>query len=262
LELRKPLGLLSLWFLLVHIFMSLLLFGPAYYGKFFLDDPTSSSKPTKLTALAENSMLFGVLGAALYVILGVCSLPSVGLHMNHCQWQLVYGPVAWTALAFGTVHVLIMGVKGWTLQDTWPAGMPPITMTSVLIPLAVMFLKVCQMILVRLCDLCCTKTTHHSSGNQPKPPVLLGSSSTRSSSSQEGGDVETGRDATADSKALPAETPRRRQQQPLPVVPPSRRSTIRTGNHHHDLCSTDHGFLDDIAFDPQAPSINSKSTAL
>lgn len=38
---RKHLGLLSLFFLTVHILMSLVLFSPAYYGKFFMDSKAS-----------------------------------------------------------------------------------------------------------------------------------------------------------------------------------------------------------------------------
>jgi hypothetical protein len=51
--------------------------------------------------------------------------------------QFVYGPLAWTALLFGTIHVLIMGVKGWDDQEKWPGNLPPITLTSTLIPMLV-----------------------------------------------------------------------------------------------------------------------------
>jgi hypothetical protein len=46
LEMRKHLGLISLWFLSVHIFMSSLMFSSAYYGRFFVDpkDPLSRMK--------------------------------------------------------------------------------------------------------------------------------------------------------------------------------------------------------------------------
>lgn len=124
-----------------------MLFNPAYYGKFFL---TPKEGPSKLNAIGESSFFFGILGMGLYVIMGLCSLPSVGSHMTSKQWQLVYGPVAWIALAFGTIHVLIMGVKGWDDQEGWPGGMPPITLTAVLIPLAVMWLKLMQVALVFL----------------------------------------------------------------------------------------------------------------
>ena len=142
LGIRKQVGLLSLWFLFVHVLMSLLLFNPAYYGKFFVNPKET---PSKMNAIGEASFFFAVLGTGLYAIMGLCSIPSIGSQMTNKQWQLTYGPIAWIALAFGTIHVMIMGVKGWDDQEKWPGGMPPITMTSVLIPLLVMWLKLCAM---------------------------------------------------------------------------------------------------------------------
>lgn len=155
LEMRKHLGLISLWFLVVHIFMSCLLFSNAYYGRFFVDpkDPLS-----RMSANGESSFMFGSFGAGLYCILGICSLPSVAEHMTNKQWQLVYGPVAWCALAFGTAHVMCQGIGvSWHKKENWPGNLPPITLVSVLVPLLVIFLKVCQMIFVRIMYRCSKK---------------------------------------------------------------------------------------------------------
>lgn len=84
------------------------------------------------------------------MILGICSLPSVGAEMTSKQWELVFGPMAWVALAFGTIHVLVMGVKGWNDQEGWPGNLPPITLTSTVVPLAVMLLKLVQMVVSRV----------------------------------------------------------------------------------------------------------------
>jgi hypothetical protein len=67
--------------------------------------------------------------------------------MTSKQWQLVYGPVAWAALAFGTIHVLIMGVPGWSEQSGWSGNLPPITLTATVFPLFVMGLKCVQVTL-------------------------------------------------------------------------------------------------------------------
>ena len=87
---RKPLGLLALWFLGIHIVMSLLIFNQKYYGKFFLDPKASASK---LNKKGEFSFFFGIIGAALYFLLGICSLPSVGSQMTSKSWQVrsLYG---------------------------------------------------------------------------------------------------------------------------------------------------------------------------
>ncbi|CAM9867004.1 unnamed protein product, partial [Heterosigma akashiwo] len=141
LEIRKHVGLVSLFFLWVHIFMSLVLFNPAYYGKFF-DDPTAL--PTKLNVIGETSFFFGILGFMLYQVVGLSSLPSIGQSMN--KVQSIFGPVVWCALVFGTIHVLIMGIQnnGWTSVGKWPGGLPPITLTSTLVPMFVILVKVIQ----------------------------------------------------------------------------------------------------------------------
>jgi len=51
---RKHLGLLSLWFLVVHIIMSLILIDPAYYSKFYMDAEGTS----KLNVVGETSLFF------------------------------------------------------------------------------------------------------------------------------------------------------------------------------------------------------------
>lgn len=179
LKLRKQLGLLSLWFLLVHVIMSLLLFSPAYYGKFFISPKAAA---TKMNSIGENSMLFAVLGTAFYVIMGLCSLPSIGVQMTNKQWQLVYGPLAWVALAFGTIHVLIMGVKGWNDQHKWPGNLPPITLTSTVFPLFVMWLKLVQVCLTYCRYVFCSKDSSSDIRKLSLPPPLVDETNSRQTS--------------------------------------------------------------------------------
>jgi hypothetical protein len=172
LELRKHLGLISLWVLSVHIFMSCILFSSAYYGRFFENpkDPLS-----RMSANGESSFMFGAFGAGLYIILGVCSLPSVAEQMTSKQWQFVYGPVAWCALAFGTAHVMCQGIGvTWDKKENWPGNLPPITLLSVVLPLFVMTLKLCQMIFVRIMYRCFKKQ----GVNYKKTDVTSGSDET------------------------------------------------------------------------------------
>jgi len=85
LGLRKHLGLISLWFLGLHILMSMLLFSPAYYDKFYID-PTAPT--SKLNVIGETSFFFATIGSMFYGILGISSLPSVGANMTSTQWQV------------------------------------------------------------------------------------------------------------------------------------------------------------------------------
>ena len=58
LAMRKHLGLVALWFLLLHIFMSMLLFNPGYYSKFFIEKEGTS----KMNSIGENSFFFAIIG--------------------------------------------------------------------------------------------------------------------------------------------------------------------------------------------------------
>ena len=84
-KIRKQLGLIALWLLGIHIAMSLLIFNQKYYGKFFIDPKAYASK---LNKKGEFSFFFGIIGAGLYFILGICSLPSVGSQMTSKSWQV------------------------------------------------------------------------------------------------------------------------------------------------------------------------------
>lgn len=141
LSFRKQLGLLSLYFLGLHISMSVMLFNPAYYGKLFSGDGTI------LSPMGAFALCCGIMATSFYVILGICSLPSVAQKMSNKSWQFVYGPVAWSGLAMGTAHVMIMGVPGWRTPAKWAGGMPPITMMSTILPLLVILVKFIQIII-------------------------------------------------------------------------------------------------------------------
>lgn len=145
---RKHLGLVSLWFLGVHMVMSMLMFSIAYYDRFFKDknDPKS-----RMTANGESSFMFGSFSSCLYILMGVCSLPSVAEAMTRKQWDFVYGPVAWMALCMGTAHVMCQGWGVTWYKAPWPnaGNMPPITLISCLLPWAVIGFKLFQMAFVR-----------------------------------------------------------------------------------------------------------------
>mmetsp|Transcript_5699 Transcript_5699/g.8039 ORF Transcript_5699/g.8039 Transcript_5699/m.8039 type:complete len:471 (-) Transcript_5699:210-1622(-) len=151
LKIRKHLGLISLWFLSVHMWMSMLMFSIAYYSRFFHD---KSDPMSRMSANGESSFMFGSIGASLYIILGICSLPSIAEQMTNKQWQFVYGPVAWSALACGTAHVMCQGVGvTWNNKEGWAGGLPPITLVSTCFPLFVLFMKLVQVIFVIVMDI-------------------------------------------------------------------------------------------------------------
>jgi Ferric reductase like transmembrane component len=108
LSVRKHVGLLSLWMLLIHIIGSCIFFNEAYLKKFF-EEPTAYS--SKLNWMGELSFACGVWGTGLYTIMGVASMPNVASEMTNKQFKFIFGPIAWIALTLGTVHTMVQGVQ-------------------------------------------------------------------------------------------------------------------------------------------------------
>mmetsp|Transcript_22630 Transcript_22630/g.36980 ORF Transcript_22630/g.36980 Transcript_22630/m.36980 type:complete len:173 (+) Transcript_22630:125-643(+) len=113
-NMRKELGVVSLFFLLCHAIMSLTIWNAGYFYWSY-DDPTNVM--TKYLWHVETSMFFGIVGFGLYTVLGICSLPSVADAMTSRQWKFVYGVVSWTALIFGLCHNLFIAknIMQWRL---------------------------------------------------------------------------------------------------------------------------------------------------
>eukprot|EP00804_Cyclotella_cryptica_P029712 CCRYP_015197-RA/>CCRYP_015197-RA protein AED:0.23 eAED:0.23 QI:82/1/1/1/1/1/3/225/470 len=139
-NIRKHVGLISLYFLFLHACMTVLLFGGEYFGFMFVEGAMGWAD--------EASMLTAVLSTSIFIITGIASLPSVSDAMNKAQFACVYGPVVWTGLALGIMHVLFLGVPSWTETPrspyAWARGMIPETLLSSVFPLFVVLLKAVQ----------------------------------------------------------------------------------------------------------------------
>jgi hypothetical protein len=119
---RKALGMSGFLFVLIHAFMSFMLFTPAVFGKFFEADGT-------LTAAGGISMLAGVLG---FVVLWGINL-SFQTHLREdkafigfiTSRRFLIG-----ALLLGGIHLFFMGYSGWLNPAGWPGGLPPISLLA------------------------------------------------------------------------------------------------------------------------------------
>jgi hypothetical protein len=119
---RKALGMSGFLFVLMHVLMSLMLFSPAVFGKFFDTNGT-------LTGAAGISMLAGVLG---FVVLWGYNL-SFQTHLR--EDKAFIGVITsrrfliW-ALLLGGVHLFFMGYSGWLKPAGWHGGLPPISLVA------------------------------------------------------------------------------------------------------------------------------------
>jgi len=144
LNIRKEVGLISLFFLLCHAIMSVVIWIPGYFYWSY-DDPTNPY--SKFKWHIEASLFFGITGFGLYVVLGICSLPSVSGMMNSRQWTFVYGVVAWMALIFGLLHNLLLGKNIMYDDYYWPDKIPHQTNMSCSLPILVLGIKIIQVMM-------------------------------------------------------------------------------------------------------------------
>ena len=121
---RKALGMTGFLMVLIHVLMSLMMFKPAIYGKFFEENGT-------LTLLAGLSMLAGVLA---FVVLWGYNL-SFQTHLREDKVFIQFitsRKFLLVAMTLGAAHLFFMGYKGWLNPSGWHGGLPPISLVATL----------------------------------------------------------------------------------------------------------------------------------
>ena len=119
---RKALGMTGFLLILIHALMSFMLFSPAVYAQFFVENGT-------LTLLGGLSMLFGVLG---FVFLWGYNLSfQTFLREDTAFIQFITSrKVMLLALVLGGLHLFFMGYQGWMNPAGWHGGLPPISLVA------------------------------------------------------------------------------------------------------------------------------------
>ena len=135
---RKFFGLLGFGLAALHGFISLLLFSPAYYPKFF-------AVGGKLNLVGELSMVFGVLTFFVFALVAVSSIPAVANSMELKRW-LAIQRVGYLGLVLIFFHVFIMGFEGWLKPGGWPGGLLPISLVAAIVIALALLLKIAAMI--------------------------------------------------------------------------------------------------------------------
>ena len=119
---RKSLGFIGFAMLIVHVFMSLMLFNSSVYSKFFQADNT-------LTLLAGISMLGGVLGFVMLWVYNTNFNPNLRKESELQDLIKSRRMVVFSMVLIG-IHLVFMGVEGWLKPQDWHGGMPPISLLS------------------------------------------------------------------------------------------------------------------------------------
>ena len=119
---RSTLGIFSFMLVIVHTFMSLMLFSSSIYSKFFEPDGT-------LTFSAGMSMLGGIISL---LILWIYNL-SFKTHLRDNKVLISFltsRKFLLTALVLGGVHLFFMGYSGWINPSGWHGGIPPVSLVA------------------------------------------------------------------------------------------------------------------------------------
>ncbi|MEK7558483.1 MAG: ferric reductase-like transmembrane domain-containing protein [Patescibacteria group bacterium] len=134
LPLRKFFGLLGFGLAALHGLISLLIFTPAYYPKFF-------SITGKLNLIGELSMLFGVLAFFVFAAVAFTSIPAVTKSMDPERWLAVQR-LGYFGLILVFFHVFTMGFEGWLKPEGWPGGLLPISLVAAIVIVLALFFKI------------------------------------------------------------------------------------------------------------------------
>ena len=119
---RKALGVSGFLLVLMHLFMSLLLFSPAHYAKMFEADAS-------MTFNTGISMLFGIL--AFVVLWGYNLSFQTFLREDKAFIAFITSrPFLLVVFTFGAIHLLFMGFNGWLNPSLWNGGLPPISLVA------------------------------------------------------------------------------------------------------------------------------------
>jgi len=124
LDARNILGMVGFLLVVIHVFMSFLLFNSSIYSKFFQDDGS-------LTLLAGISMLGGILA---FVSLWTYNM-SFQTHLRDDKKFIEFitsRKIMLISLSFGAIHLFMMGYKGWLTPLDWHGGIPPVSLLAFL----------------------------------------------------------------------------------------------------------------------------------
>lgn len=136
---RQFFGLLGFGLGAMHGLLSLLLFTPATYPKFFLPDGT-------LNLTGELSMLFGVLAFLVFTLVAISDLLALLRPLEEQRWRAVQR-MGYLGLLLVLLHVVSMGYEGWSKPSTWPGGLLPISLVAAIIAASALVLRLIVLLL-------------------------------------------------------------------------------------------------------------------
>ncbi|XP_067862781.1 metalloreductase STEAP4-like [Heptranchias perlo] len=145
---RKQLGLVSFAYGFLHVFYSLVKpLSYAYYWKqiqYTVSEVKKNTTSEMERVWAWRGDLFyalGILGFAVFCLLGITSLPSVSNTMNWREFRFVQSKLGHVTLLLCTAHAAVLGWNKFLTPTRYKWGLPPGYILSMVIPCIVLVLK-------------------------------------------------------------------------------------------------------------------------
>ena len=126
-------GLMGFFLAGIHAFMAVMLMTPVYFAKYF-------EASGKMNLQGELGMSVGVVALFLLVSPAITTLPMMPKELGRWRWKRSQR-LGYLSLVFVVVHLVVLGLKGWLTPKGWPAGLPPISLISLLAALVPLVVK-------------------------------------------------------------------------------------------------------------------------
>lgn len=126
-------GLMGFFLAAAHVFFSLSLLTPAYYGKYF-------DAAGRLNLQGELAMAVGVIALFFLLSPALTTLPMMPKALGGWRWKRSQR-AGYVALSLVLVHLVVLGLKGWLAPKGWHGGLPPISLVAAVVALVPLFVK-------------------------------------------------------------------------------------------------------------------------
>ena len=127
---RHKLGMGAAWLLTLHVLISLALFSPAYFEKFY-----QPGEPPRLTLAASLSLLSGCIAFVCLIHLWRVSIKT----RRGTEMSLISG-MGRLVITLAATHTALMGYQIWANPEKWHGSLPPITLLASLSAVVILIL--------------------------------------------------------------------------------------------------------------------------
>ncbi|XP_062255791.1 metalloreductase STEAP4-like [Platichthys flesus] len=150
---RKQLGLLALGFAFLHVLYTLVI-PIRYYVRFRISARIISQIKDNETSEFDNTSAWrsdsyysvGILGFAVYLLLGITSLPSVSNALSWREFSFVQSKLGYLTVFLCTLHTYLYGWNRFLKSYAYQWYTPPGYMLSLVLPSVVLVLKLLLML--------------------------------------------------------------------------------------------------------------------